>query len=76
MFHKSHSHEAKQEGAVRAAQDPNSSVTSDDAQTTLLDETKKAGAPVYQFNPDASPEEKAAQARSVQAKETPLSDQI
>lgn len=57
--------ELKQQGAQEAARDPNSSVTADDAQRVILDESKKAGAVAFQFDPNASPEEKAAQARSV-----------
>ena len=58
-------HELKQEGAIEAAQDENSAVTSDDAQKVIVNETKKAGGEAFQFDPDASPEEKAAQARAV-----------
>lgn len=65
MFNKSHYNEVKQEGAVEASQDPNSSVSAGDAERTIMNESKKGGAPVYEFNPDASPEEKAAQAKSV-----------
>ncbi len=50
------------------AQDPNSSVTSDDAQKKMVEESKKAGVPAFIFNPNASPEEKAAQARAVSYK--------
>ena len=57
--------ELKQQGAEEAARDPNSSVTAADAERVLLDESKKAGAVALQFDPNASPEEKAAQARSV-----------
>jgi hypothetical protein len=57
--------ELKQQGAIEAARDPNSSVTSDDAQDKIVQESKRAGAEVFIFNPHASPEEKAAQARSV-----------
>ena len=57
--------ELKQEGAIEAAQDPNNKVTSGDAQNVLVDETKKAGGQAFQFDPNASPEEKAAQARAV-----------
>lgn len=57
--------ELKQQGAVEAAQDPNSSVTAEDAQKTLINESKKAGGAAYEFDPNASPEEKAAQIRSV-----------
>ncbi|OAP56290.1 hypothetical protein AYL99_09469 [Fonsecaea erecta] len=58
--------ELKSQGAVEAARDPNSSVTGDDAQRVILDESKKAGSAALHFNPNASPEEKAAQARTRQ----------
>ena len=57
--------EIKTEGAVEMAQDPNSSVTADDAQKKLVEESKKAGVAAFSFDPNASPEEKAAQARAV-----------
>lgn len=57
--------ELKQQGAVEAARDPNSSVTSNDAQSKIVDESKKAGAAAFTFDPNATPEEKAAQARAV-----------
>jgi hypothetical protein len=57
--------ELKAQGVIEAAQDPNSSVTADDAQQKIVMESKKAGVPAFTFNPDASPEEKAAQARAV-----------
>jgi hypothetical protein len=57
--------EIKTEGAVEMAQDPNSSVTADDAQKKLVEESKKAGVAAFTFDPNASPEEKAAQARAV-----------
>jgi hypothetical protein len=57
--------ELKQQGAIEAARDPNSSVTAADAQAKIEFETKKAGVQAFSFDPDASPEEKAAQARSV-----------
>jgi len=58
-------HEAKQEVAEEAARDPNSAFTAQDAEKVIVDESKKAGAPAFQFDPNASPEEKAAQARAV-----------
>lgn len=61
----SHASELRQQGAEEAARDPNNHVTSEDAEHFMVDETKKAGIPAYQFDPYASPEEKAAQARSV-----------
>lgn len=58
-------HELKAEGALEAAQDPNSNVTSEAAQEVLAAEAKKAGAVSYNFDPNASPEEKAAKAKLV-----------
>ena len=58
-------HEMKSKGAEEAAQDPNSSVTADDAERVIMDESKKAGAVALSFDPNASPEEKARQAKSV-----------
>ncbi|SMR43530.1 unnamed protein product [Zymoseptoria tritici ST99CH_3D1] len=56
-------HELKAQGVVEAAQDPNTSVTSDDAQKAMVDQARAGGAAAFTFNPDASPEEKAAQAQ-------------
>ncbi|KAL9615361.1 MAG: hypothetical protein Q9167_000189 [Letrouitia subvulpina] len=56
--------ELKSQGAAEAAQDPASNVTSQDAQNVMANESKKAGVAAYQFDPNASPEAKAAQARS------------
>lgn len=61
----SHAGELRAEGAVEAAQDSNSKVTSEDAQRVMLSESEKAGVTAYKFDPNATPEEKAAQARSV-----------
>jgi hypothetical protein len=57
--------ELKSQGVVEAAQDPDSSVTADDAQQKIVTESKKAGVAAFTFDPNASPEEKAAQARAV-----------
>ena len=57
--------ELKQQGAFEAAADPNSSVTADDARIKAEIESKKAGVQAFSFDPNASPEQKAAQARSV-----------
>ncbi|ERT02180.1 hypothetical protein HMPREF1624_00478 [Sporothrix schenckii ATCC 58251] len=56
--------EAKQSAVIEAARDPNSAVSSQDAQAKMVQESKKAGIPAFTFNPDASPEEKKAQARA------------
>jgi hypothetical protein len=68
-----HAKELKQEGAIEAAQNPNSSVTAEDAEKALIDESRKGGAAAFQFDPDASPEEKAAQAGAVTFIYTPAS---
>ena len=57
--------ELKSQGAVEAARDPESKVTDEDAEQVMMDEGKKAGAATLRFDPNASPEEKAAQAASV-----------
>lgn len=56
--------ELKTQGVVEAAQDPNSSTTANDAQRKIVNESKKAGVAAFTFDPDATPEEKAAQARA------------
>jgi hypothetical protein len=57
--------ELKSQGVVEAAQDPNSSVTADDAEQKIVMESRKAGVSAFTFDPDASPEAKAAQAHAV-----------
>jgi hypothetical protein len=59
------SFEHKQQNVLEAARDPESSVTADDAEKSLVEESRKAGVPAFSFNPDASPEEKQAQAKAV-----------
>lgn len=65
MFHHPRASELKQQGAIEAAQNPQSKVTSEDAEQIMIDETKKAGGVAYQFDPNATAEEKAAQAGGV-----------
>lgn len=57
--------ELKSELAEAAARDPNSNFSAEDAEKVILNESKKAGAPAFKFDPNASPEEKAAQAHAV-----------
>lgn len=57
--------ELKAQGVVEAARDPNSSVNAADAEKALKDHAQAGGAAAFEFNPDASPEEKAAQAKAV-----------
>ncbi|KAF2469193.1 tricalbin [Lindgomyces ingoldianus] len=60
----SRDNELKTEGAIEAARDLNSVVTAQAAEDTMVDEAKRGGSPAFQFDPDASPEEKRAQARA------------
>ncbi|KAL9130279.1 MAG: hypothetical protein Q9217_001490 [Psora testacea] len=60
----SHVGELKSKGAEEAAQNPNSRVTAEDAEKIMEEESKKAGVVAFQFDPNATPAEKAAQARS------------
>ena len=57
--------ELKTQSAVKAAQDPKSDFGAEDAEKAIAEESKKAGLAAFQFDPDATPEEKAAQARAV-----------
>ncbi|PNS15635.1 hypothetical protein CAC42_4087 [Sphaceloma murrayae] len=56
--------ELKQQGALEAARDPHSGVSAEDAEKKVLNEAKAAGAAAFQFDPNASAEEKAAQAKA------------
>lgn len=57
--------ELKSHAFTEAAQDPNSKVSAEDAEQFMTEESKKAGVAAYIFDPNASPEAKAAQVRSV-----------
>ncbi|KAI8631767.1 C2 domain-containing protein [Xylariaceae sp. FL1651] len=56
--------ELKQQGAIDAARDLASPVTAVDAQKKLVEESKNAGVAAFTFDPDASTEEKRAQAQA------------
>lgn len=61
--------ELKEEGIIDAAtqlaEDPQSKVNPEKIEEALVKETQEAGGVAYQFDPDASPEAKAAAAESV-----------
>jgi hypothetical protein len=59
--------EQKTQAVEELARDPHSNVSSSDVEKVIMDESKKAGAVALSFDPNASPEEKAAQARAVGA---------
>lgn len=61
----SRANELKSQGAAEAARDPDSKVSAQDAEQTMINESLTAGGAAYQFDPNASPEDKAAQAQSV-----------
>ncbi|KAM0346790.1 hypothetical protein ACHAPU_005130 [Fusarium lateritium] len=56
--------ELKLQGVVEAAEDPSSSVTADDAQKKIVESSRNAGVAAFTFDPDASPEQKKAQAQA------------
>lgn len=65
MFHHNkNAQEIKQQGAIEAAQDPQNKVTAEDAERTIVQQTKEAGGAAFHFNANASPAEKAAQVRA------------
>lgn len=57
--------ELKQQGAIEASRDPESSVTAEDAEKKLVEESRNAGVAAFTFDPNASQEEKRAQAKAV-----------
>lgn len=57
--------ELKQQGAMEASRKPETSVSAEDAERKIMEETKSAGVAAFKFDPDASPAEKKAQAREV-----------
>lgn len=59
--------ELKQQGAIEAARDPQSKVTAEDAEQKIVEDSREAGVTAFTFDPDASPEQKKAQAREVGA---------
>lgn len=57
--------ELKVQGALEASRDPNSAVDAHQAEQKALHEAQAAGAAAYEFDPNATPEQKAAQLKSV-----------
>ena len=57
--------ELKQQGLIEAARDPRSNVTAEDVERRIVEDSQEAGVTAFTFDPDASTEEKAAQARAV-----------
>lgn len=64
MATESRESELKQQGALEAARDPASSVTAQQAEASVVEQARAGGSAAFQFDPDASPEEKRAQARA------------
>lgn len=57
--------EHRQEEIIADARDPHSKTTSEDAEMFMVEQTRAVGGAAYQFNPSASPEDKAAQVKAV-----------
>ncbi|KAK5165778.1 Tricalbin-2 [Saxophila tyrrhenica] len=56
--------ELKTQGAIEASRDPNSSVDARAAEDMLMKQSQAAGAAAFEFDPDASPEQKKAQMKA------------
>ncbi|KAL8343284.1 hypothetical protein RB598_004568 [Gaeumannomyces tritici] len=56
--------ELKQQGAIEAAQNPQSSVSADDAQKKIVEESKKVGVAAFSFDPNATLAEKRAKVKA------------
>ncbi|PGH08685.1 hypothetical protein AJ80_07806 [Polytolypa hystricis UAMH7299] len=57
--------ELKQQGAIDAAQDPESNVTPEAAEKVMVEESRAAGVPAFQFDTDATTGQKDWQAESL-----------
>jgi hypothetical protein len=72
--------EAKQQGIIDTAQaaanDPQSHIPPELAEKKLVEESRKAGVPAFQFNPDDSPQAKAEAAKSVSCCARPSSPAV
>lgn len=62
---KGQEHELRQEGAIESAVQATQAPQAEAAEQVLVDETRKAGLPAFQFDPATSPEDKAAAAEAV-----------
>ena len=65
--------ELKQQGAIEAARDADSRVTAEAAEKKMVEESKKAGVPAFNFDPDATPAQKLAQVKAVSPRDPPPS---
>lgn len=52
-------------GLVESAQDSNSPISAKNVEKKIVEDSLRAGVAAFSFDPDASPEEKAAQAKAV-----------
>lgn len=66
--------ELKSQGVAEASRDPSTNVSAEDAERVMVEESKKAGATTFEFDPNASTEEKAAQARAVSSTPMPFTN--
>lgn len=61
--------ELRQQGAIETAQEATQQaepgIPPEAVEKVLVNETQSAGVPAYQFDPDATPEQKAAAAQAV-----------
>jgi len=57
--------ELKLQGAVEAAQDPQSRVSADDVQRKIVEDSQRSGITAITLDTNATPEQRLAQAREV-----------
>lgn len=60
-----HASELKQQGVLEASRSPNNNISAEDAERAVIDEAQRSGSAAFQFDPNATAEEKARQARAV-----------
>lgn len=58
-------HELKQQGALEASRDPDSSVSANNAEKKMVEDSRNAGVVAFNFDPDASAADKKAQIKAV-----------
>lgn len=57
--------ELKSQAVLEASRDPNSTVDARQAEDEVMNQAKAAGAHAFEFDPNATPEQKAAQMKAV-----------
>ncbi|KAJ9636342.1 Tricalbin-2 [Coniosporium tulheliwenetii] len=59
-----HASELKQQGVLEASRSPDNNISAEDAERAVIDEAQRSGSAAFQFDPNATAEEKARQAHA------------